>query len=185
MLSSSSSWEGDKMAYSPYTSILSAVRTPDSGSPMNAGTPVVFSTLSPFTEATTPISVDCIDATKTKFGFNKNDRPVLKRYGLFANFADGLLFKLYSVEARMNIADTNLSDVSKCQLLNMNALNTWYDVEDEVEVQLSDPLQTKMWANVQWLGQFATDIVDTTLNGQEVRFEMCLQFEHTFRIIGY
>jgi hypothetical protein len=164
------------MPYSPFTSVLYANIPILTGNPLTAGVDVI--TAGAMTACITPLSIDA-DSSTPNWLFNKNDVLTIRRYGVFGNFADGLLIDQESVAVFVKQSDVVPPSIAGTYFKNVLSLNSWYESQDTLPVT-SFASNFNLWAAV--IASFRTDIIDAAFNGSVVHLQFAVEIEHTFQM---
>lgn len=163
--------------YSPYRSTLALSL---SAGALTSGTPISFTVPGGWGDVDRIITGEADNPGIVDGRFREDDRPFMVRYGLFCNFADGLVIQ--AVTPFMPRILLVLSDVAPVAPVPIShalvpALNTWIESGDFL-APVGTGVRT-IRANL--LGAaFLTDTIDSAFDTLDVTFQIIVQVEHTY-----
>lgn len=128
--------------------------------------------------------------------FQAQDRPFLRRFAVFGNFADGLVLDTttgadpitgkfaFSVMIRSSLASADPPPApapGNGFRFFFDTLNSWQEVNRFVPFYGADEFAgSKIIYGAFELFRFRTDAIDPAFNGEDARFVLALEVEHTY-----
>ena len=119
--------------------------------------------------------------------FAQEDRPMIRRVSLFANFADGMPIPRFAIPFNFRDfvsirikADTVGGPLAYANL-PIPTFNTWFEVNTQVPVPGVSDFQ--IWGGIQTFSFFSASI-DAAYDGQGITFTLGVEVEHTFPLVS-
>lgn len=115
------------------------------------------------------------------YGFSSEDRILAKRIGIFSNLADGLILTddiyISFISTNSGGAGTNPRE---CRI---NALNTWFDLDFFINPQ-GPSGAVQVIKTLGCAGSLNPSLIDASLDGSNVFFDLVIETEHTFDLVS-
>lgn len=162
---------------------------------VTSGVPIALARAYPASVAVNTLLSGRANPLFSTFGFDKNDRPRIVSYCLWANFADGLVIQLNAggcgIPFRAWLGDDFVfNPAGDFSTLEIPALNVQHQCELSLIPTLSLPqpnvIPNKLFADLSiGTAAFLTDTIDPAFDSSDVSFGIAYTIAHTFPLVGY